>query len=260
MARSDYSVMVSMNFTEKQPEITPPVWRSAIFRPAAINTRCSVVCIHPWSDGAGNQQPSGNYLSPPNAINALLPYLSSAGSLDIVVLMLTAPSSEAFLSMTSQFADVFPVPDITRLSRKIKSLAELATTRMQIPAKPAIRLPDAVPLSVQTTSLLNGAEAIAAAVSPAALSIDGLGDMLSEFKAARAQALDELRNIQSTLQQKACPVWCFSCQGDAALAIKYIRENIPHPEQVFTAVLLFAGENLSALRGALHDADDYSGA
>ena len=53
-------------------------WKEVILRPSAINIKCSVVCLHPWSENTGNIKPSGRYLSPENAVSALLPYLKES--------------------------------------------------------------------------------------------------------------------------------------------------------------------------------------
>ncbi|EPT4713422.1 hypothetical protein ACVRPT_004985, partial [Escherichia coli] len=92
-------------------------WKEVILRPSAINIKCSVVCLHPWSENTGNIKPSGRYLSPENAVSALLPYLKESTEKDIVALLFCAPSAGEFLSLARQFSGAFPLPEVGRMSR-----------------------------------------------------------------------------------------------------------------------------------------------
>ncbi|ECD3769665.1 hypothetical protein E0S08_26075, partial [Salmonella enterica subsp. enterica serovar Onderstepoort] len=88
------------------------IWEKAILRPSAMNLKCSLVCLHPWSDNTGNITPSGRYLSPDNAVSALLPYLAESAEKEVVALLLCAPSASEFLSLARQFSGAFPLPEI----------------------------------------------------------------------------------------------------------------------------------------------------
>lgn len=78
-------------------------WEKAILRPSAMNIKCSVVCLHPWSENTGNIKPSGRYLSPENAVSALLPYLKENTEKDIVALLFCAPSAGEFYHSPGNF-------------------------------------------------------------------------------------------------------------------------------------------------------------
>ncbi|WP_413178072.1 hypothetical protein [Escherichia coli] len=78
-------------------------WEKAILRPSAMNIKCSVVCLHPWSENTGNIKPSGRYLSPENAVSALLPYLKENTEKDIVALLFCAPSWRVFITRQAIF-------------------------------------------------------------------------------------------------------------------------------------------------------------
>ncbi|PAX78274.1 hypothetical protein [Citrobacter sp. TSA-1] len=236
--------------------MTHPSWTASVLRPAAMDITCSMVCFHPWSENTGNITPSGRYLSPGNAISALLPYLTENTEKDVVALLLCAPSASEFLSLARQFSGAFPLPEVGRMSRMISSQISLAISRMQLPAKPATTLPSPVTLSTQITRQLSQAAAIAQAGKPAPLSLEALSSSLNQFKDARNKALQEIASLQGTLQQNTCPVWRFCYAGALNQTAVLMQKNIPHPEWVFTAVMLFVGDDLSSLRGALHDPDD----
>lgn len=231
-------------------------WEKATLRPAAMNISCSVVCLHPWSENTGNITPSGRYLSPDNAVSALLPYLTENTEKDVVALLLCAPSAGEFLSLAGQFSGAFPLPEVGRMSRMIASQLSLAVSRMQIPARPVTSLPSPVTLSTQTTRSMARAAAIAQAATPATTSPETLSSSLRQFMNMRDKALQDIAGQQTALRQKSCPVWRFYSKGPLRQAAALIQKNIPHPEWVFTAVMLFVGDDLSPLREALHDPDD----
>ncbi|ECC3379993.1 hypothetical protein ABM58_003524 [Salmonella enterica subsp. enterica] len=232
------------------------IWEKAILRPSAMNLKCSLVCLHPWSDNTGNITPSGRYLSPDNAVSALLPYLAESAKKEVVALLLCAPSASEFLSLARQFSGAFPLPEIGRMCRMIYSQLTLPVSKMQIPAKPAIVLPPSAHLSTQTTRSLMQATTIAQAATPAAISLEALSSSLNHFKEARDKALQEIAARQAELQQNACPVWRFCNTGELHQAAALMQKNIPHPEWVFASAMLFVGDDLSSLREALHDPDD----
>lgn len=240
--------------------MTVTKWKRGELHPAAMNMTCSLVCLHPWSDGVGSTTPSGSYLSPENAIAALRPYLATGTEKDVLVLLLCAPSPEAFLALARTFSGVLPLPETGRMCRIIDSRLSLAITRMQRPAGAAVTLPAPVTLSTLTTRSLTQANLITQATTQGPLSASALSDALTQFRQAREKHLHAITQAAQTLQQKTCPVWYFSHHGDIRQAAADMQKGIPHPEQVFTAIMLFVGDDLSALKGAVHDTDYRSGA
>lgn len=185
------------------------VWEHAILRPAPMAITCSMVCLHPWSENTGNITPSGRYLSPDNAVSALLPYLTESTEKDVVALLFCAPSAGEFLSLARQFSGALPLPELGRMSRMISSQLSLAVSKMQLPAKPATTLPAEVTLSTQTTRSMTRAATIAQAAIPTAVSPETLSSSLNQFRIARDKALQEITDQQAAIQKNTCPVWRF---------------------------------------------------
>ncbi|EKN5144504.1 hypothetical protein DVP10_07775 [Yersinia enterocolitica] len=232
--------------------ITFNQWQTSTLHPISMNLTCSQICLHPWSGNVGSLTPSGRYLSPTNAVAALAPYLSSiSGQQEMVAMLICAPSLDAFLTLADQFADAFPLPEIRRMSRMVRTQLSLATTRMHRPARASTGLPAPTALSVTTARKLTRAAQIAQATQSGSGGINQLTAALNQFKQARAQALDAIMQSSQSLQQHHCPVWAFCSTADIHSARTDIQENIPHPEQVFSAISVFIGRDLSALRGAL---------
>ncbi|MEG2692102.1 MAG: hypothetical protein RR987_16670 [Hafnia sp.] len=210
------------------------------------------MAVNPWSSDAGSKTASGSYLSPTNAIEDLTAQLSQAGGdKDIVIIMLTAPSSEGFIGQMQQLAQAFPLPVVGQACRMAQTQLTLQVSKMQLPARALGGLPAPAALSVSTVRQIAGAHAIAQAAASAGGDIEALSAAITQFKAARAAALSHIQQVSTALQQNICPVWSFCYSGDIQTARIEMKKDIPHPDHVFTLAMMFVGDNLAPLRGLL---------
>lgn len=223
---------------------------------------CSVVPAHPWIYGLGQAAETGVYLSPLNAINYLAGKLSGqAGSADVVVFLVSADTQPEFMNSLDAMASVFPVPAFTQVRRQAQAAAELAITRMQIPAKAENALPAAQPLSVPTTRQAVNAARIAAAKAQAGAgaSLAGLTDTLKNFNKARDSALASINDALDGLKGKSADAWVFTGTGSLNTLATELQQGIPAASSVYCVAVMFVGE-LEALRTMIHDTDNYTGA
>lgn len=217
---------------------------------------CSIVAVHPWSS-VGHATPSGRYLSPDNAVTSAANRLAGLGGhLDIVTLLICAPTAEQFINRLSEFAAVLPLPDIARVGRLAKNQLTLAVSRMQLPATAGSGLPMPQQLSISTTRTVQAMGQITRATSPAASSLTQLGSSLTQFKQQRSQLLADISLAGDSLLQASCESWAFVSTGDVQATRLAMQKSIPQPDTVFSLVLLFAGDDLSALRACLHEPDN----
>lgn len=213
---------------------------------------CSVLAISPWTPGAGQQESSGVYLSPENAIEWAAKKLAGApSSLDVTALLFSAPTLPAFVDVLATAAAIFPVTQLTQVWRRAISALSLMESRMQLPAS-AIGLPAAGPLSVPSlrkaasaSAMMEGASGVGGDISAA----------LQAFKAARAEVIKEAREALSEITSASLQVSSVSVINNTPGAIGEMRDGIPHPDHVFALCMVFAGEDLAALRGMLKDGD-----
>ncbi|EPN2803333.1 hypothetical protein ACTWOG_000982 [Serratia marcescens] len=211
---------------------------------------CSSVMAHPWVFGLGQEESSGFYLSPPNAVEYLVKRLASAPvAQDVTALMFTATTLPAFVSTLATAAQVFPLPALTQLQRRAATAAQLATTKMQLPARPG-GLPPAAALSLATTRQAYGAQNLIAAAGEALLpgAPAEIESALASLATLRATLLQEALDTLELLQAGSVPVWAVSAEGSTQLAISRLRDNIPNPDAIFTAAMLFVGDDLTPLR------------
>lgn len=221
---------------------------------------CSVNAAHPWVYGLGQQTANGVYLSPANAVAWLAEKLASlTDSADVVVFMVAGQSFDEFVSNLDPLTAVFPAPAFTQVSRLARSAAELATVKMQKPAKAVNGLSDAVALSVPTTRTMGSAAAVASAAASGALSLAGLKASLADFTAQREALLSDLANAAGELAAKSASAWVFTATGNGATLARELLTDIPAASSIYSAAIMLVGSDLSSIRGMIHDRD-YAGA
>ena len=240
------------------------MWRKATlaFSDGMAALSCSIVPAHPWIYGLGQAAETGVYLSPQNAVDYLAGKLSGqANSADVVVFMVSADTHPEFINSLDAMASVFPVPVFTQVRRQAKAAAELAVTRMQIPAKASNALPVAQSLSVSTTRQAVNAARIAAAKAEAGAgaSLSGIADALTSFSAARDSALAGINDALNGLKGKSAKAWVFTGSGSLNTLATEMLRDIPAASSVYCVAVMFVGE-LASLRTMIHDTDNYPGA
>ncbi|MEA3725903.1 hypothetical protein VBL11_21630 [Enterobacter cloacae] len=241
------------------------MWREAklAFSDAFAALDCAIVPAHPWLYGVGQQTDNGAYLSPANAVAYLAGKLASApGVQDVVIMLVTGQTHDDFISRLDALTQVFPAPAFTQVSRLARSAAELATVRMQLPARGVSGLASALPLSVPTTRAVMNARAVASAQQQASTGI-GMADMkaaLAGFTARRASLLSDLADGLTQLTGKSARAWVFTASGDAATLTRDLLQNIPQPSAVHSAAIMLTGDNLDGIKGMIHEPDNNAGA
>lgn len=219
-------------------------------------TNVSVVAAHPWVYGLGQQTANGVYLSPVNAVTWLAEKLASlTENTEVVIFMVAGQSHDEFMENLDPLTTVFPAPAFTQVSRLARSAAELATAKMQIPAKAANGLPVSIPLSVPTTRTMSSAAAVASAAASGSLSLSGLKASLADFTVQRAGILSDIAGAAGELTGKCASAWVFTASGAGVEMVRELLTDIPAVSSIFTAAIMLAGSDLSSIRGMIHDSD-----
>lgn len=227
-------------------------WRKSLLRipPNLAPVNCSTVVAHPWAFGVGQTEKSGSFLSPANAINALAGRLAGASvDQDVLILLITAKTLGEFITLLTAAGDVFPIPALTQVQRRAKAALSLEASKMQIPARPG-GLPISAPLSVATTRLASGAQALQKAISDTAAgsSSEAIGSALTAFSQQRAALLAEAKNSLAQLQAASVPVWSLSVESNTQTAIAEMKKDIPDSQAIFSLAIMFVGDDLAPLR------------
>lgn len=212
---------------------------------------CSLLTVNPWTYGAGQVTPSGNYLSPENAIKFMAGKLKNAGGAPGAVgFLITGTQGDRFLDELAAFSSLLPLPELQKTVRKAVAQAGLAATKMQLPGLQGIGIPDAAPLSLNTTRAARNAQRIQAAAQSAAggmsfddiaAALQGLDDAASQAQQAAEQALEELKG-------RRVDAWMFSDEGHPVSLANNLMNGIPEPDAIFTFGALFVGDVGELLR------------
>lgn len=220
----------------------------------------SVVAAHPWVYGLGQQTANGVYLSPVNAVTWLAEKLASlTENTEVVIFMVAGQTHDDFMENLDKLTAVFPAPAFSQVSRLARSAAELATVKMQIPAKAVNALPVSIPLSVPTMRIMSSAAEVASAAAPGSLSLSSLKAKLADFMAQRAGLLSEIAEVAGELAGKSASAWVFTSTGSGAGIVRELLTDIPVVSSIYTAAIMLTGSDLSSIRGMIND-NDHAGA
>ncbi|MEI9788374.1 hypothetical protein V5094_11925 [Moellerella wisconsensis] len=237
--------------------IIHPKWRKSLMKmsPTLSGLTCSMVHAHPFVYGLGQKADTGSYLSPSNAINHITKKLSGAAETEIVVMMICAKTQREFMTLLQLFSTVLPLPVFSQVERMAKTAESLQTTKMQLPAQQFGGLPKPQALSTSSSRATINAQLIEQAKNSASSEsgIDMMKSAMSGFKSARENALKEIDNKLNELLGKSVDIWSFTGKGTGDYLAEQLKKDIPEPDAVLTLATLFAGSELSALKGMLHD-------
>lgn len=240
------------------------MWKESVIKMGDITgaMQCSILPVHPWIYGVGQQTKNGRYLSPANAVSYLSGQLSSAaGRTDVVVFLITGSGHDEFMQNLDGLIGVLPFPAITQVRRLARSAFELESEKMLIPSPLAV-MPAPASLSTPTTRAAINAQAVEAArqAAGAGASLDGMKSALEGFISQRAQLLNDMASRLEALKGKSAQAWTFVASGDVATTLAGLARDIPAASAVHCAAVMLVGEDLQGIRSLIHDIDPDTGA
>lgn len=246
-------------------DVNEAVWK---YRKVALSgdiaqINCGISTVHPYLYGVGQQTDSGNYLSPVNALTFLSRQLVKAGDYSEAIIFLISGDSEAdFISQLKSVTNVLPVPSLTQIKRLAESSAQLAIEKMIIPAPINTALSSSAPLSVASMRSALNALAVKRAQDDAggSFSLEQLKQSVAGFSDLRDGMLSDIAADFEELRGKSANVWVFSGQGNVINSVGGMMKNIPQATSVHSAAVMFMGDDLTAIRGMIHEYQSDAGA
>ncbi|BDR98527.1 hypothetical protein NUITMVP1_24360 [Proteus mirabilis] len=217
---------------------------------------CSLLPVHPFVYGVGQNTATGSYLSPTNAINYIANKIQGAGEVDIVVTMISARTHDEFINAIQAYSGVLPLPVFSQVERMAKTAESLNITKMQIPAKTLAGIPEPQTLSTNNSRAVINAGLIEKAKSEASsgASVAGLLSSVKGFAESRKNILQGMADSLAGLLGKSTTVWVFQGKGNGAELADKMKKEIPEQDAVYTLATLFAGD-IDAIKGMMHDTD-----
>lgn len=220
-----------------------------------LTTEGQQIAVHNWTFGVGKQEPSGTYLSPPNAIKRLAEKLRDSADRgaggEAVCMLVCAGQHAEFIDKLAKVCDIIPAPGFTQALTTARAHAGLEALKMQRPA--ALTYP-AWPEPGELVEK-NHRESRRVLLSEMAM----LGahrtrspvDTLAELVKLREKTVSDLAGRFSE-QDGGVPVWSWTgTGGPASLAAALEASSPPDYSNIFTAAVLFTGADLTFLRGCL---------
>ncbi|EBB3994481.1 hypothetical protein CG542_17525 [Salmonella enterica] len=231
------------------------MWREArlALTDSLTALNCSVVPAHPWVPELGQHNSTGGYLSPLNAIQFLgKKLLESGAGTHNIIMMVCENTHDELLSSLDAVVSVLPMPELKQVRRLAQAFGELERVKMQLPIVSAA-LPASVTVATDTTRTALNALRTQAAQAEAAVStgISEMTSMLASFASERNNVLATISQGLTDLQTKSAKAWFFNMTGPVTTTVVELVKNIPHPDAVHTAAILFTGSDLSALEAMI---------
>jgi hypothetical protein len=100
----------------------------------------SVACVHPWVQGIGEGDGHYRYLSRANAVKAAAEkltdqhdYASPSGTIDVLVVLISADGFFGFSEALKQFNSVFPLPQTMLCARRAGQIASVEADKIVLP-------------------------------------------------------------------------------------------------------------------------------
>ncbi len=232
--------------------------QKGIISPFSLSVSGTKLGVHNWSNGI--KEKSNNYLSPENAVKALAAKLVDyadpnrpKGVQDVVVIMVTSSNIDQFIAELEKVRELSPEPTFKQALDYAKSSKDLQETKMiKTPtmASPSFsNSADITPGSARTMqSILRNATSAAVAAQTQ--------DPMVIIKALKeAKALRDKQNQEQAdkLLESNSFVYSFVESDFLAVIEPQIKQGVPMAENIFTAAVMFIGNDLTNIRAMLSD-------
>lgn len=223
-----------------------------------LTTAGQQIAVHNWTFGAGKEEESGVYLSPPNAVKRLVEKLRDGADLrmgaggEAVCLLVCAGQIGDFISKLTKVCDTLPAPGFTQALNTARAHAGKESQKMQRPG--ALTYPawpesgDLIEKNHRESRRLLLSEMAMLAAHKTRAPVDTLAELVR----LREKAVSDLAAEFGRLDTAAAQVWSWTGSGGgASLAAALESSSPPDHSFIFTVAVLFTGADLSFLRGCL---------
>jgi hypothetical protein len=224
----------------------------------ALTANGQSITVHPWQHGVGQEEKSGNYLSPANAVKRLAEKLADASdaksptsSIQAVAVMVCAGSLDSLIAALEPLSVLIATPGMMQALRMAKSQAGLQQSKMQTgnnvknPYWPTAGTLMPEPQRSSRKALL-GALGMAGSYGTRQMV-----ETLSALVDKRQQQVTVMQTAWAELQKVGGNVWRFSVDGSPRDVASQIKQGAPAEDNIYTVVTLFTGDNLSFLKEML---------
>lgn len=212
--------------------------------------------VHNWSHGI--EENSGRYLSPENAIKAIMAKMTDfadpcrpQGVQDVVVIIVSHSDIEPFITTLESVMLLLPEPTFRQALDYAKASKDLEKSKMvktpQISSPAFGNVADITPQAGRM--LQNIMQNVVASNTMLADPFEVIAQ-LQQRKAER-QAENQ-QNVLRLLNARAV-VQAFQARGELATIAPQMLQSCPQPHHTFTTAICFIGQDLSQIKGMLQN-------
>lgn len=222
-----------------------------------LSVQGTKIGIHNWTHGI--EEKSNRYLSPENAVKVfadkLLDYSDPnrpKNQQDIIAIMVTSTDIDEFILQLESVQILLPEPCFQQALDYAKSSKNLADTKMV--KTPTINQPafsnsaDITPGSNRSLqSILRNASslAVSAQTGDPMIAIENLIKLKKQREQQNQEKAQKIMTAQSS-------IYTFTVQDFLESAQAKMQINIPPSSNIFTACILYIGNDLSPIKGMLY--------
>ncbi|MDY4281043.1 MAG: hypothetical protein SOX56_08270 [[Pasteurella] mairii] len=226
--------------------------------PFVLSAKGTKIGVHNWSHGVKEQ--SNYYLSPRNAVKVFAEKLTDysdpqrpQGEQEMVALMVTSGDMDEFIAKLEKVRVLLAEPAFKQALDYAKSSKSLQETKMI--KTPTISYP-AFGGQADITPSANRAMQSILRNSASGVNAKNIADPMTAIQSLlQKKAEREKQNQQKVTQMltTSAEVYAFITRGRLEQAEMEMQLNIPSDSNIYTACVLFIGDDLSSIRGMLVD-------
>ncbi|MEE6086755.1 hypothetical protein [Avibacterium paragallinarum] len=243
---------------KKQQLQLPPQTKTAlqnvqkgITSPFSLSVQGTKLGVHNWTHGI--REDSGRYLSPENAVKVIQAKFTDysdphrpKGEVQCVAIMITAAKIADFITALENAAVLLPYPEFKQALDYAKSQQTLSDSKMI--KMPTIGNPSFLPSADITPQSARTLQAVMRnANATASQNLDPMA-MLAELKAKKAEREQKNQEKTTALLNASVEAYCYTKKAHLEQIALEINQHIPNASNIFTALLVFIGEDLTNLK------------
>lgn len=214
--------------------------------------------VHNWSHGI--EEKSNRYLSPENAVNALAEKLVDyadpnrpKGRQEVVVIMVTTSDIQDFIDALEKVRVLLPEPTFKQALDYAKSSKDLQTTKMtKTPTMASPSFANGADITPGANRAMQSILRNAMSGAKAATAGDPM-EKLTALLALKAQKAQANQAKVAEMLQTEVRIQAFVQADFLENIAAQIKLNVPPSSHVFTACVMYMGQDLSSIKEMLND-------
>lgn len=193
---------------------------------------CNVLSVMPYlSNGK-------KHLTPVNAIDVILPKVSSSDP--IFCIMITATTESNFVNSIKSLANCWALPDLNKALRISQTLVNLDVNKMILPS-PDVSICSA-PLSTPQSRVIQTSKKVGQVKT---LTLSAMKNNVDSFTRQQKQLINEIQNQSNLLANERVLVnYYFGFASE-------LKKDIPNENHAFTFIIGFTGVDIIKLVGLI---------